>query len=46
MIIGILRDIPREWPVSDSELEAVGFFLERRAEQVAQRLLLRFGGRV
>ena len=33
-----LRTIPATWPVSDSELEAVGWFLHRRAEPVAARL--------
>ncbi len=33
-----LRVIPTTWPVTDTELEAVGWFLHRRAEQVAARL--------
>jgi hypothetical protein len=34
----ILRQVPEEWPVSDSELETLGWFLERRAKDVATRL--------
>jgi hypothetical protein len=41
---GMLEKIPRDWPVSNDELEAVGFFLERRAPAVAERLRSRFGG--
>jgi hypothetical protein len=37
-LAGILRQVPEEWPVSDSELEALGWFLERRAAVVATRL--------
>lgn len=33
-----LQGIPRTWPVTDTELEAVGWFLHRRAEPVAVRL--------
>ena len=39
-----LASIPWIWPVSDEELEAVGYFLARRAPQVATRLRQRFGG--
>ncbi len=43
-----LRDalgrIPSAWPVTDEELECVGFFLERRAAASAERLTRRFGG--
>jgi hypothetical protein len=35
---GMLQGIPDEWPVEQDELEAVGWFLERRAPQVAGRL--------
>ena len=35
----ILAGIPEEWPVSDEALECLGFFLEKRAPHVAQRLL-------
>jgi hypothetical protein len=41
----VLRTIPRTWPITDDELECVGFFLERRADATAQRLATRFGGR-
>lgn len=34
----ILCSIPRSWPASDSELECVGWFLERRVHPVADRL--------
>jgi hypothetical protein len=33
-----LACIPPSWPVTDAELEAVGWFLERRSRPVAQRL--------
>ncbi len=39
-----LAKVPSTWPVSDEELECVGFFLERRAKPAAERLLHRFGG--
>ena len=34
----VLRTIPVSWPVSDTELERVGWFLEARARGVAARL--------
>jgi hypothetical protein len=37
-IVGMLRAVPAEWPVQQEELETVGWFLERRAPQVAVRL--------
>ena len=37
-----LAAIPAIWPVSDDELECVGFFLEKRAPAVAQRIRKRF----
>ena len=37
-LVDILRHIPTDWPVTNEELEAVGWFLERRAEPVAARL--------
>jgi hypothetical protein len=40
----VVSAIPRGWPVTDTELEAVGDFLERRAKPVAERLRARFGG--
>jgi hypothetical protein len=33
-----LSSLPSSWPVTDTELETVGFFLERRAPMVAARL--------
>ena len=43
-IFEVVRAIPRAWPVTDQELEAVGAFLEYRAPKVAARLRARFGG--
>lgn len=40
----ILCDLPRDWPVTDAELECVGWFLERRAHPVAERLEVSIGG--
>ena len=37
-LLPILNRIPLSWPVSDGELETLGFFLERRAPAVATRL--------
>lgn len=37
-----LAGIPSVWPVNDDELEGVGFFLEKRAPIVAQRIRQRF----
>ncbi|MCH8113676.1 MAG: hypothetical protein IH905_17260 [Proteobacteria bacterium] len=37
-----LSGIPSVWPASDDELEWVGFFLEKRAPLVAQRIKQRF----
>lgn len=37
-LLGILRRVPDTWPVSDSQLETLGWFLERRAGAVAARL--------
>jgi len=37
-----LTGIPSGWPVTDEELETVGFFLERRAPAVAARIRARF----
>ena len=37
-LVTILRGIPQSWPVSDSELARVGWFLETRAGEVADRL--------
>ena len=38
-LVDVLLGIPESWPVSEEELEILGFFLERRAPQVADRLL-------
>ncbi len=38
-MIRVLAQIPREWPVDDAELEAVGDFIVTRAPAVAARLL-------
>ena len=43
-LCGILCNLPYEWPVTDSELECVGWFLERRAHPVARRLQASIGG--
>lgn len=37
-IADVLRRVPTSWPVTTEELEALGYFLERRAPEVAQRL--------
>lgn len=42
-ILTIVTNIPEDWPVQDTELESVGFFLERHASAVAQRIKQRFG---
>jgi len=39
-----LSAVPSTWPVTDEELETVGFFLEARAAGVANRLRSRFRG--
>lgn len=39
----VLAGIPSSWPVTDEELECIGFFLQRRAPRVASRLRARFG---
>jgi len=39
-----ISSIPAAWPVTDQELEHIGFFLEHRAQQVASRIRLRVGG--
>jgi hypothetical protein len=43
-LAAILRAIPLDYPVSDADIEAAGFFLERRTEQVASRLRAGGGG--
>ena len=42
--LSVVSAIPRAWPVTSQELEAVGVFLEHRAPRVAERLRTRFGG--
>lgn len=37
-LVAVLSGIPSNWPVSSTELERVGWFLERRAPHVAARL--------
>jgi len=37
-LVSVLGGIPDSWPVSDLELERVGWFLESRAPRVADRL--------
>lgn len=37
-LVEILNRVPASWPVSDEELEALGWYLEARAEPVASRL--------
>lgn len=45
---GMLRDlllqIPASWPVTDSDLESLGWYLEQRAPQVADRMEALIGG--
>jgi hypothetical protein len=43
-IAKIMSSVPASWPASDGELEALGFFLERRAPAVAARLRALNGG--
>lgn len=40
----LLQSVPKQWHVVDAELEALGYFLERRAAAVADRLLGLIGG--
>ncbi|MGH9264118.1 MAG: HipA family kinase [Acidimicrobiales bacterium] len=42
----MLRDVPASWPASDTELEALGFFLERRAPAVAGRMRILMDGKL
>ena len=42
MLQNALAGIPSVWPVTDDELEWVGFFFEKRAPIVAQRVRQRF----
>lgn len=43
-LVGLLETVPESWPVADEDLEALGFFLERRAPAVAARLDTMTGG--
>jgi hypothetical protein len=36
-----LEGIPVDWPVTDAELECIGYFLEKRAHPVAERIRIR-----
>jgi hypothetical protein len=38
-LLSVLSSVPTQWPVTDADLEAAGYFLERRAPSVAQRLM-------
>lgn len=42
-LVDMLITVPTSWPVADSDLEALGFFLERRAPTVAERLITMTG---
>ena len=42
-LVEILSQVPLSWPATTIELEALGWFLERRAPQVARRLTSMFG---
>ena len=37
-LVELVRRIPASWPVGDTDLEALGWFLESRAPEVAARL--------
>ncbi|MEV7014048.1 HipA family kinase [Streptosporangium sp. NPDC051022] len=43
-LVQILRGVPTSWPVSDDDLEALGWFLEYRAPAVAGRVRALTGG--
>jgi hypothetical protein len=43
-LVALVSAVPTSWQVSDGELEALGFFLERRAPAVAARLGALTGG--
>jgi hypothetical protein len=43
-LVALLSAVPASWSASDRELEALGFFLERRASAVAARLRALMGG--
>ncbi len=42
-LMNILSTIPKSWPVTDDELQCIGFFLERRASDTAARLRSHLG---
>lgn len=42
-LLGVLQCISQQWSATDVDLEAVGYFLERRAPATAYRLKKRFG---
>lgn len=37
-LVAAINGLPSSWPVTDAELEVLGWFLERRANPVAERL--------
>ncbi len=41
-LVEVLSAIPSSWPVSDAQLELIGFFLERRRDAVAARVQRRY----
>ena len=41
-LVEVLSAIPSSWPVSDTQLEILGFFLERRRDAVATRVRDRY----
>lgn len=43
-LVALLGAVPASWPVPDPDLDALGFFLERRAPAVAGRLRALIGG--
>ena len=44
-LVDILNGVPRSWPVSNEDLEALGWFLEYRAPQTASRIRNLHAGR-
>lgn len=43
-LVALLAAVPASWPVPGTDLDALGFFLERRAPAVAGRLRAMIGG--
>ncbi|MDA0635339.1 hypothetical protein OUY22_18105 [Nonomuraea sp. MCN248] len=37
-LVNVVRSVPASWPVTDDDLEALGWFLEHRASEVAARV--------